>query len=113
MCRSSSRTSSPPAGLLGAFTFTFVATCVFNHTGGSVFMTLVMHAAEGTFGLLAGTMLVGAALAQLSWVGVAVWLVVASGLVIFDWKSWRGPAAAEATTPPQAIPPRGAAPVAP
>src|SRR5829696_8971833 len=102
-----------PAGLLGAFTFTFVATWVFNHTGGSVFMTLVMHAAEGTFGLLAGTMLVGAALAQLAWVYPVVWLVVAIGLVIFDWKSWRGPAAAGTTTPPQAIPPRGAAPVAP
>jgi hypothetical protein len=88
----------PPVGLLGAFTFTFVATWVFNHTGGSVFMTLVMHAAEGTFGLLAGAMFAGAALAQLPWVYVAVWFVVAIGLVIFDWKSWRGPAAARATT---------------
>jgi uncharacterized protein len=103
----------PPVGLLGAFTFTFVATWVFNHTGGSVFMTLVMHAAEGTFGLLAGTVLVGAALAQLSWVYVAVWLVVAIGLVIFDWKFWRGPAAAGATTVPPVMPPREATPVAP
>jgi uncharacterized protein len=103
----------PPVGLLGAFTFTFVATWVFNHTGGSVFMTLVMHAAEGTFGLLAGIGFAGAALAQLPRVYVAVWLVVAIGLVIFDWKSWRSPAAARATTPP-VIPPRGgAAPVAP
>jgi hypothetical protein len=89
-----------------------VATWVFNHTGGSVFMTLVMHAAEGTFGLLAGTVLVGAALAQLAWVYSVVWLIVAIGLVIFDWKSWRGLAAAKATTPP-VIPPRGAAPATP
>src|SRR5829696_2238219 len=102
----------PPTGLLGAFTFTFVATWVFNHTGGSVFMTLLMHAAEGTFGLLAGTALLGAALVQLAWVYPVMWLVVAIGLVIFDWKFWRGPAAAGATTP-AVIPPREAAPAAP
>jgi|SRR5215217_7557327 len=101
-----------PVGLLGAFTFTFVATWVFNHTGGSVFMTLVMHAAEGTFSLLGGAVFAGAALAQLSWVYVAVWLVVAIGLVIFDRKAWRGPAAARATTP-AVTPPREATPVAP
>jgi hypothetical protein len=102
----------PPTGLLGAFTFTFVATWVFNHTGGSVFMTLLLHAAEGTLGLLAGTVLVGAALVQLAWVYPVVWLVVAIGLVIFDWKFWCGPAAAGATTP-AVIPPREAAPAAP
>jgi hypothetical protein len=104
----------PPVGLLGPIAFAFVATWVFNHTGGSVFMTLVMHAAEGTFAMLAGAVFVGAALAQLSWVYVAVWFVVASGVVIFDRKAWRSPAPAEATTlPPQAILPRAAAPVAP
>jgi uncharacterized protein len=88
----------PPVGLLGPIAFAFVATWVFNHTGGSVFMTLVMHAAEGTLAMLAGAVFVSAALAQLSWVYVAVWFVVAIGLVIFDWKAWRGPAAARATT---------------
>ena len=88
----------PPVGLLGPIAFAFVATWVFNHTGGSVLMMLIMHAAEGTFGLLAGAVFAGAALAQLSWVYVAVWFVVAIGLVIFDWKSWRGPAVARATT---------------
>jgi hypothetical protein len=102
----------PPVGLLGPIAFAFVATWVFNHTGGSVFMTLVMHAAEGTLAMLAGAVFVSAALAQLSWVYVAVWFVVAIGLVIFDWKSWRRPAAAGSTTPP-VMPPRGAAPVAP
>ncbi len=102
-----------PVGLLGAFTFTFVATWVFNHTGGSVFMIFVMHAAEGTFGLLGGAVFTGLALAQLSWIYVAVWFVVAIGLVVFDWKAWRGPAAAGATTP-SIIPPReGTAPVVP
>jgi len=103
-----------PAILLGAFTFTFVATWVFNHTGGSVFMTILLHTAEGTIGLLDGVGFVGAAKAQLSWVYSVVWLVVAIGLVIFDWKFWRAPAAAEATTqPPQAKPPSEALPVTP
>jgi uncharacterized protein len=88
----------PPVGLLGPIAFAFAATWVFNHTGGSVFMTLVMHAAEGTLGMLAGAVFVSAALAQLSWVGVAVWFVVVIGLVIFDWKFWRGPATVRATT---------------
>jgi uncharacterized protein len=88
----------PPVGLLGPIAFAFVATWVFNHTGGSVLMILIMHATEGTLGLLAGAVFVGAALAQLAWVGVAVWFVVAIGLVIFDWKAWRGPAVARATT---------------
>jgi hypothetical protein len=38
---------------------------------------------------------------------------LAIGLVVFDWKSWRGPAAAETTTPPQVIPSRAAAPATP
>jgi uncharacterized protein len=90
----------PPVGLLGAFTFAFVATWVFNHTGGSVFMVIVLHAAEGTFGLLAGAGFVGAAAAQLEWVYSVVWLVLAIGLIIFDWKFWRRPATTRATTPP-------------
>jgi hypothetical protein len=36
-------------GVLGPFAFTFVATWLFNHSGGSVLMTLVMHATEGSF----------------------------------------------------------------
>lgn len=80
-----------PAILLGAFAFTFAATWVFNHTGGSVFMTILLHTAEGTIGLLAGVGFVGAAREQLAWIYSALLLVVAIGLVIFDRKSWRGP----------------------
>ncbi len=75
-----------------------------------MFMIIVMHAAEGTFAMLAGAVFAGAALAQLAWVGVAVWFVVAIGLVIFDWRFWCGAAAAKATTPP--VIPHRAEPVA-
>jgi hypothetical protein len=101
-----------PAILLGAFAFTFVATWVFNHTGGSVLMTILLHTAEGTIGLTAGVGFVGAALAQLAWIYSVVWLVVVIGLVVFDREFWHGPAAAGTTTQPL-TPPRGAAPVAP
>jgi hypothetical protein len=89
----------------------FVATWLFNHTGGSVLMTLVMHAAEGTI-RPNELWSVGAAQVQAGLVYSVVWCAVVVGLVIFDWKAWRGAAAAGTTTPP-AIPPRGAAPVAP
>jgi membrane protease YdiL (CAAX protease family) len=90
----------PPAGLLGTFAVTFVYTWVFNHTGGSVLMTLLTHAAEGTFlSFLVGGF-VGAAVAQVLWVYVALWVVVAIGLVVFDWQLWRGAAPAPATVQP-------------
>ena len=103
-----------PAILLGAFAFTFVATWVFDHTGGSVLMTILLHTAEGTIGLTAGVGFVGAAQAQLYWVYSVLWLVVAIGLVVFDRKFWRAPATAETTIPPpRATRPRGAVPVTP
>ena len=98
-------------GVLGPFAFTFVATWLFNHTGGSVLMTIVMHAAEGT---IRPNELWAASAAQLQ-AGLlysVVWCAVVIGLVIFDWRFWRGPAAARATTP-TVTPPREATPVAP
>jgi hypothetical protein len=38
--------------------------------------------------------------------------VLAIGLVVFDRKAWRGPAATETTTP-EPMPPRAAAPATP
>ena len=43
----------PPFALLGTFAMTLWFTWVFNHTNGSVLITLIMHAADGTLlGLL-------------------------------------------------------------
>src|SRR5215217_6835479 len=86
-------------GVLGPFAFTFVATWLFNHTGGSVLMTLVMDAAEGTIrpnDLWAA----GAAQVQAGLLYSVVWCAVAIGLVIFDRQLWRGPAPARATVQP-------------
>src|SRR5215207_9934264 len=95
--------------LLGTMAVTFWYTWLFNHTGGSVLMTLIAHAAQGTI-TIGGLWSLGADFARANLLTGVVWLVVAIGLVVFDWKAWRTPAPAEATTPPQAMPSRGAAP---
>ncbi len=88
-----------PLDFLGPIAFTFAATWLFNHTGGSVLMTIVMHAAEGTIHPSA-LWAVGAASASGQAIYAVVWFAVAIGLVIFDWQFWRGPAPAPATVGP-------------
>jgi uncharacterized protein len=90
------------AGLVTTMAVTFWYAWLFNHTRGSILLLVIAHNLEGSIQY------------ELGWIVMGVWLAVAIGLVVFDWKSWRGPAPAQATTPPpQTIPPRGAAPVAP
>jgi membrane protease YdiL (CAAX protease family) len=73
-------------GVVGPFAFTFRATWLFNHTGGSVLMTILFHATEGS-------------IQAEGWVYAGLLTIVAIGLVIFDRKSWRSPAPYSATTP--------------
>ena len=99
--------------LLGTLAVTFWYTWLFNHTGGSVLMTIVSHAAQGTI-TIGGLWPAGADFARANLLNGVVLSVVAIGLVVFDWKSWRAPAPARATTPPpRPIPPAGAAPATP
>jgi membrane protease YdiL (CAAX protease family) len=103
----------PPISLLATFAVTFFYTWLFNHTGGSVLMTMLAHAGQGVFGLyLAGGFVGGTVPQTTAWLVCVVWCAVAIGLVVFDWKAWRGPAGARATTP-TVEPPREATPVAP
>src|SRR5215217_9711471 len=97
--------------LLGTMAITFWYTWLFNRTGGSVLMTLMSHAAQGTI-IIGGFWSLGADFARANLLTGLVWLAVAIGLVVFDRKAWLGPAAAETTTP-QAMPPRAAAPATP
>jgi uncharacterized protein len=84
----------PPLGLLGAFAVTFWYTWLFNHTGGSVFMTLVMHAAEGTFGPAWVSVFEGADFERAFSIYVAMTCLVAVALVVIERKAWRRPAVA-------------------
>jgi hypothetical protein len=99
--------------LLGSVAMTFWYSWLFNRSGGSVLITIASHAAQGTI-TVGGLWSAGADLAQATLLYAVVASAVAIGLVVFDPKAWRGPAPAEATTPPsEAIPPAGAAPAAP
>jgi membrane protease YdiL (CAAX protease family) len=97
--------------LLGSFAVTFWYTWLFNRTDGSVLMTLVSHAAQGTV-TIGGLWSVGADFAQANLIFGVVASAVAIGLVVFDRKAWRGPAPVPATTV-QSVPPRGATPAVP
>jgi hypothetical protein len=74
-------------GLVTTMAVTFWYTWLFNHTGGSLLLVIVAHDLEGT--IQAG-----------GWIYMGVWLAVAIGLVVLDWRSWRGPAPAPATFQP-------------
>jgi hypothetical protein len=74
-------------------------------------MTLISHGVQGTI-TIGGLWSVGADFARANLITGIVFLAVAIGLVVFDWKAWRGTAPIEATTP-QAMPHEGAAPAAP
>ena len=89
------------AGLVTTMAVTFWYAWLFNHTGGSILLLVIAHTVEGSIQY------------ELGWIVMGVWLAVAIGLVVFDWKSWHGPAPEPATTQPQSIPPSGAAPAAP
>jgi hypothetical protein len=97
--------------LLGTVAVTFWYTWMFNHTGGSVLITLVSHAVQGTI-TIGALWSAGADFAQANLLMGVVASAVAIGLVVFDWKAWRGPAAPETTTP-QVTLPREAAPATP
>jgi uncharacterized protein len=88
-----------PLELLTTVGVTVWYSWLFNHTGGSVFMTIVAHATEGTIqpnefwaAAAPGT--------QANLIYDVVWIVVAISLVVLDWQFWRGPAPAPATVQP-------------
>jgi hypothetical protein len=78
---------------------TFWYAWLFNHTGGSVLMTLVAHAIEGSI-QTEQLWTAGAAAARMSLLYAVVWCVVALGLIIFDWQFWRAPAPEPASVQP-------------
>jgi membrane protease YdiL (CAAX protease family) len=82
----------PPVMLVTTVAVTFFYTWLFNHTGASVFITLVAHAAEGTItGELIGTEgFVGANETRFAVLYTAGWCIVAVALLVFDRQMWRG-----------------------
>lgn len=88
-----------PIDLLTTAWVTFFYAWLFNRSGGSVLMTLVAHAAEGSINtgeFWAG----GAAEDRMSWLYALVWSAVAVGLVVVDWRRWRRSAPEQARVEP-------------
>jgi hypothetical protein len=82
----------PPIFLLATVAVTFFYTWLFIHAGGSVFITIVAHAAEGTIGReFTGTNgFVGPDKTRWILLYTAGWCVVAVGLIAFDRRLWLG-----------------------
>lgn len=82
------------SAFLGTIAVTFWYTWLFNHTGGSVLMTIVMHAAEGVIQPQSFWPL-GSDSTRAILVYSLIQVSVAIGIVIFDRHAWRAPASSE------------------
>jgi len=83
-----------PISLVSTFSITIVYVWLFNHTGGSVLLTLLFHSAQGAvrIGDLGFT---GADLTRQEWMECVAWSAVAVGVIALDRSAWRAaPAAA-------------------
>jgi membrane protease YdiL (CAAX protease family) len=83
-----------PIFLLGTVAITFMYTWIFNHTGGSVLMTIAAHSAQGVIAFSA-LGFVGSDDSRMVVLLTASLCAVAIGLLVFDWRMWRGRAPAE------------------
>ena len=86
---------------IATFGITLVYVWLFNHTGGSVLLTMVFHVAQGTVSL-AALGFTGADAARMDWLTGALWCLIAAVLVVADRNAWR-------VAPPSAIAVHGAA----
>jgi membrane protease YdiL (CAAX protease family) len=91
----------PPIFLLGAFGVQFWYAWLFNRTGGSVFMSMLIHTAEGIFSLFVVRALFGDTyFVQALTLYVLATCVGAICLVFFDRPAWRGPAVTRSPVQP-------------
>jgi membrane protease YdiL (CAAX protease family) len=83
--------SLPPAFLVATVAVTFFYTWLYNHTGASVFITLVAHAAEGTItGELVGDDgFSGTHETRFAVLYATGWCLVAMALLLLDRQAWR------------------------
>lgn len=83
-----------PIFLLATVAVTFMYTWIYNHTGGSVLMTIIAHSAQGViaFSALGFT---GPDDSRMVALLTAALCVVTIGLLVFDRRAWHGRAPAE------------------
>ena len=75
-------------GLIVTFAITLVYTWLFNHTGGSVLLTMVFHVAQGA---ISSTALgfTGEDASRMDWLTGGLWCLIAAGLLLADHRAWR------------------------
>ena len=61
---------------------------LFNHTDGSVLMTMLFHVAQGTVSY-AALGFTDANAARMDWLTGVLWCAIALGLVLIDRQAWR------------------------
>lgn len=85
--------SLPPVLLVATVAVTFFYTWLYNHTGASVFMTIVAHAAEGTISgqLIGDDGFIGSHETRFAVLYTCGWCIVAVALLVFDRPAWRRP----------------------
>jgi membrane protease YdiL (CAAX protease family) len=93
---------APLINLVTTFSITIVYAWLFNHTRGSVLLTLLFHVTQGIL-TLDNLGFVAADVVRLSWLGCAAWSLIAGGVVVLDRRAWRR-APVEATYPAAARP---------
>jgi hypothetical protein len=76
-----------PVDIVTTFAVTFWYAWLFNHTGGSVLLTLVAHSAEGT--LHWADLWTGSDAGRFPWLYLVFWGLVAVVIVAFDRAAWR------------------------
>jgi len=81
----------PPIFLFATVAVTFFYTWLFVHTGGSVFITILAHAAEGLIGrkLIGDDGWSGSDETNWVWLYTTAWCALAIVLLAFDWQFWR------------------------
>ena len=82
-----------------SFAIALVYVWLFNRTGGSVLLTLLMHVTQGTF-TIANLGFDAEGARRMAWLGFAAWSVVAAAVVVLDREAWgAAPAAARPGIP--------------
>ncbi|MFC5267758.1 type II CAAX prenyl endopeptidase Rce1 family protein [Kribbella qitaiheensis] len=87
-----------PYEALTTVAVTFWYAWLFNHAAGSVLITLIAHATEGSINT-SDLWSAGADATRESWLYAAVWCALAVGLLVFNRHFWTSPASADSINP--------------
>lgn len=86
-----------PSFLVATVAITFIYTWIYNHTRGSVLMTIIAHAAQGAI-VFSALGFSGPDESRAAVLVTVATCAVAIGLLVFDWGSWCGRAPAACRT---------------